>query len=127
MKDNGIYEEAQDERMIASFFEQYGKEEIADEGFSERVISRLPKREWSIAMRLNTIWTCICGIAAIVLFVCADGIGIISTVAQGVWNSMLTSVSTVEITLSSVATVLVALLTLYAVAVFDIATSDGHY
>lgn len=45
----------EDELLVRSFFEDNMKE-IEDDGFSERVMRRLP----SPVMRLNRIWTAIC-------------------------------------------------------------------
>lgn len=117
MKDNN-------DLLIASFFEQYGKKEIADNGFSQRVMNALPHRERSYAKLLNTLWTCFCGIAAISLFLFADGINFISSVAINVLNSLLAHISAIDITLSTVIMTVVAIYTLLICAVYNIISND---
>lgn len=61
MMENNDYLNENDDLLVRSFFAA-NTPEIADDGFTERVMRRLP----SPAMRLNRIWTVICGLAGIV-------------------------------------------------------------
>lgn len=110
--------------LIASFFEQYGQKDIADNGFSQRVMSRLPRREWSLAKRMNTIWTCICGVAAIVLFILVDGIELILSVATSTFNHIFSSVTSINLTLASVITIIITVWILSAVAIYNLFSTD---
>ena len=60
----------EDDALVTQFFNE-NKQEIADEGFSARVMRRLPTR----AVRLNCIWTVLCTIVGVAFFVWADGFG----------------------------------------------------
>jgi len=54
-----------DDILIGEFFEQASKQEIADNGFSERVMSRItPRPNWAYRM-----WTAVCliGIVAFII------------------------------------------------------------
>ena len=57
--DTGLNEN--DDLLVRSFFAD-NRIDIADDGFTERVMRRLPSQ----AVRLNRIWTVICGLAGIV-------------------------------------------------------------
>ena len=46
-----------------NLFAEAAKTEIADNGFSRKVMRRLPSR----AERMSRIWTCVCTMAAVVL------------------------------------------------------------
>ena len=69
MKDN-------DEELIARFFAD-NRQEIADDGFTRRVMERLPGK----ALWLNRLWTAACMLVGLGLFVLLDGAAAI----QGVW------------------------------------------
>lgn len=58
-----------DDFLIQAFFQEH-RQEIADNGFSERVIRNLPKRN---IIWWNRLWTLLCGIVAIILFWMLDG------------------------------------------------------
>ena len=57
-----------DEKLIAKFFAE-NKQEFVDNGFSERVMQRLPAQE---AVLLNRIWTLLC-VAVGVVFIALTG------------------------------------------------------
>ena len=49
--------------LLNNLFAEAAKTEIADNGFSRKVMRRLPSR----AERMSRIWTCVCTMAAVVL------------------------------------------------------------
>lgn len=56
--------EMDDNKLLKDFFSEH-KQEIADNGFSRRVIKNLPNR----ALRISNTWTtCCCAIALILFF-----------------------------------------------------------
>lgn len=59
-----------DEKLITKFFAE-NKQEFADNGFSGRVMRRLPAPK---AVRLNRIWTLFCVVAGTVLIVITGGL-----------------------------------------------------
>ena len=50
-----------DDELVGMFFKKQ-QTDIADNGFTERVVSRLPRR----SLRLSDIWTAVCVVAGIV-------------------------------------------------------------
>lgn len=58
-----------DDKLLADFFAD-NRQEIADNGFSRRVMRRLPDR----TRRLSQAWTAFCSTLALVLFVAFDGV-----------------------------------------------------
>lgn len=73
-----------DEELLTSFFDAHTIE-IPDEGFSARVMRRLPRR----AKRLNQIWATICFGAAMALFVLYDGTEQVHDLMTTVWGNII--------------------------------------
>lgn len=117
MKDN-------DDLLIASFFEQYGQNTIADNGFSERVMSRLPRREVSEKERLNRLWTVLCAVAAAALFLCSGGVSTLLDIARNAWYNLMGVMFSAEMSLISVLTGFLAFLVVLSVLVYNIAAED---
>jgi len=69
----------QDEQLLNSFFQAARQQEIADDGFSDRVMQRLPATQQlhpvnsRRALRLSRIWTCGCWLLALGLFFAFNG------------------------------------------------------
>lgn len=61
-----------DDKLLKDFFDN-NRQEIEDNGFSRRVLHRLP----SHSRRLAQIWTTFCFTLALVLFVALDGLQLI--------------------------------------------------
>ncbi|KAA6345467.1 hypothetical protein EZS27_006963 [termite gut metagenome] len=61
-----------DDELLKQFFSEQ-KQEIADNGFSRRVIRHLPDRY----KRLATLWIVFCSLCAVILFFAFSGIEII--------------------------------------------------
>lgn len=62
-----------DDVLVRRFFEE-NRMEMPDNGFSRRVMRRLPDR----AVRINRIWTAACFAAGILLFVRNKGLTVLS-------------------------------------------------
>ena len=60
------------DKLLTSFFAEH-RQEIADNGFSRRVLRHLPDRSRHLAQ----IWTAFCFTLALVLFVSLDGVQLI--------------------------------------------------
>lgn len=57
------------DQLLQQFFSEAARQEIADNGFSRRVMSRLPSRiNW-----FTRIWTACCVLIAVVLFYVSNG------------------------------------------------------
>lgn len=57
------------EQLLRQFFSEASQQQIADEGFSERVMRKLPSRiNW-----FSRLWTAFCILVFAVLFVVFDG------------------------------------------------------
>ena len=79
-KENQIFDSHQavldDDELLARFFNE-NRVELADDGFSARVMQQLPSR----SVRLSRIWTLVCTLAGVVFLVWADGLGQLRRVA----------------------------------------------
>ena len=69
-----------DDELVAMFFEE-NRQELADDGFSQRVMRQLPSR----SLRLSRIWTALCLLAGIGFFVWIDGL---SQLRRVLWNML---------------------------------------
>ena len=76
-----------DEQLIRQFFTER-MSEIPDDGFTQRVMNRLPSRteQW-----LNRLWIAFCTIAGIVLFVAGCGWRGIWGTLRGLWADVATA------------------------------------
>lgn len=61
-----------DDKLLKQFFAD-NRQEIADNGFTRRVLHRLPDH----SRRLSQIWTVFCFTLALVLFVAFDGLQLV--------------------------------------------------
>lgn len=64
--------EDRDDILLKAFFQQAAQQQIADEGFTERVMQRLPRSEYNLR-RFNRLWTAFCVAVFAVLFVAFRG------------------------------------------------------
>lgn len=72
--------EDRDELLVRKFFEE-NKVELADDGFSQRVMRRLPDR----TRRLSRIWTAVCTLAGILMCVVFNWIDVL----VGIFNDFI--------------------------------------
>ena len=104
-----------DNLLIEEFFKRASQQQIEDNGFTERVMKRLPESQQEKAHRLSLLWTLFCVVLSVVLFFVFGGwealkAGIM-VVLQTVFTSLgvfLTTVPTTEIPLNPVVFLLVA-------------------
>ena len=70
-----------DEQLVRQFFAEQTAE-IPDNGFTQRVISRLPRRseQW-----LNRLWIALCTLAGVILFMAGCGWNGIFGTLRGLW------------------------------------------
>lgn len=118
MKDN-------DDLLIASFFNEYGKNDIADNGFSERVMNRLPKREWSRLERMNIVWTSVCAVAAVALFFFADGVGLLKSFFLNFFADLVAYIVSINFSLTSLLMVLVTIVTLSILTTYNAVIAEA--
>lgn len=71
------------DKLLKDFFGEH-KQDIADNGFSHRVMRNLPDR----SLRISRIWTTCCGALALILFLALDGLQAIAGVLREVFISM---------------------------------------
>lgn len=77
----------EDEKLVAQFFEEH-RQEIADDGFSHRVMSHIEPR----MRRYNRVWSLVCaalGVALLLLTGCLKSLPtLMSHVAAGLWTTL---------------------------------------
>ena len=62
-----------DNMMIEEFFKQAARQQIEDNGFTERVMRNLPDRKIEVVRKLSLLWTLFCMAVAGVLFFVLGG------------------------------------------------------
>lgn len=70
-----------DELIVRKFFEE-NKIDVPDDGFSRRVMRRLPDRE----RRLSRVWTAVCAVLGVLLVVKNDWLGVVWAQVQGLFD-----------------------------------------
>ena len=78
-----------DDKLLKDFFAN-NRQEITDNGFTHRVMHRLPDR----SRRLSQIWTAFCFTLALVLFVTLDGFQLLLDTLRETFNSAVQSGAT---------------------------------
>lgn len=116
--------ENEDKRII-SFFEEYGRNEIPDDGFSQRVMRGLPSSDYVYKQRLNRIWTAVCAIAGIALFVLTDGVAVLKHLAANFVVDVFTSAISIDVSGVSFVMLAMMFLTFVYVAIYNMMTSDN--
>ena len=109
-------EDMLDEELVASFFEEH-KMEFNDDGFTQRVMHRLPER----GNRVARIWSVVCAVCGIVLFIVAKPWHSFGSTIFSWWVDMNTSDVWYQ---SSPVMVYLSLLLLMAVGGYQLAMSE---
>lgn len=96
--------------LIKQFFQQAAQQQIADNGFTERVMQRLPQHTSLAARRtlLTRLWTASCIVVFAVLFVVFHGWELLTIQFEVMLQTL--SVQTFSVNLLMVASVLFGLL-----------------
>lgn len=74
--------ETTDDRLLQQFFSD-NRKEIEDNGFSRRVMHRLPGRQ----QRISQMWSLFCSTVAVVLFFALDGLQLILGALREVFSN----------------------------------------
>ncbi|MBP5338735.1 MAG: DUF5056 domain-containing protein [Prevotella sp.] len=85
--------DASDEHLLERFFSEASQQTIADNGFTQRVMRSLPDR----SMLLSRLWTALCTVAGIGLFVGYKGWQPILTAIRSLVNTPLTDVHPIPV------------------------------
>lgn len=95
-----------DDILVRRFFDE-NRVEVSDNGFSRRVMRRLPDR----AVRIDRIWTAICVVAGILLFVRNKGLTVLSECFKDALGSVISQDSLLQNPLLLVFSLIVVVLT----------------
>ena len=109
-----------DEKLIAKFFAK-NKQEFADNGFSERVMQRLPAQE---AVLLNRIWTLLCVAVGVIFIALTAGLACIQTILHNILGDFIGQFASVDLHNVSPLIAVVFFLTLLSVAGYNAIESE---
>ena len=96
--------------LLKQFFQEASQQQIADDGFTERVMRHLPQHSLLVAHGrwLTRLWTAFCIVVFAILFVLFDGWTLLAIQLEVLVRTM--AVQTISINLLMVATILFGLL-----------------
>jgi len=87
-----------DKIMIEEFFKQAAKQQIEDNGFTERVLMNLPDREVEEARRLSRLWTLFCLAVGSMLFFLLGGWPVLKDLLQGGFHMLVSAFEVLLVT-----------------------------
>lgn len=80
-----------DDKLLKQFFSEH-KQEIADNGFSRRVMHHLPNRQ----IQLARWWSLCCFVVGLLWFTLNNGWVLLKGTLQGIWADIITSSPEIE-------------------------------
>ena len=107
-----------DEDILQKFFAEYTTE-IEDDGFSQRVMQQLPKRQ----VNLNRIWTFICIVIGIAFFLLSDARQQLRVVFDNLVGDISGVFSSIDFSFVSPIAIYLIFLTFTAVAAYNVLES----
>lgn len=107
-----------DDDLLLQFFDAQ-RFEIADDGFSKRVMQAIPQR----ARRLNRIWTALCFTVAMAMLLFCDWVDELRLMLSQLIGDLIGYLSVVEFNLCSIVMVLASLMVLSTVAIYNVLTN----
>lgn len=109
-----------DEKLIMQFFEEQMPDKH-DEGFSKRVMRRLPDK----TRHLSQLWTMICSVAGVVFFLLIDGIDSLRIGLGNVLGDFVGAVSSFRIVDVTPLVIVIGFFTLAGVMVYNLVTVEN--
>mgnify|MGYP001415157588 CR=1 FL=1 len=85
-----------DDELLKQFFNA-AKQDIDDDGFTDRVMQRLPQH----AKRMNQIWTTICFALGMALFILFDGVEDLRVLGSNISSNIVGYLSSIDLTVLS--------------------------
>jgi uncharacterized membrane protein len=82
-----------DNILIERLFEEASRQQIADDGFTKRVMAALPDNSAAKVRRLSRLWTWFCILVGLALFFLLDGWTVLKATLLAIFNTVLTSLS----------------------------------
>jgi hypothetical protein len=107
-----------DEKLIAQFFDD-NKIEIADDGFSRRVMCRIQS-----SLLYERIWTALCVVAGIIFFIVADCMDTIKTLFYSLLGNMQGFAASFHFTPATPIFIYIIALILMSVTAYGVMTSE---
>ena len=90
--------EDKDNIMIEEFLKQAARQQIEDNGFTERVMAQLPDRRIETVRRLSRLWTVFCVVTAGILFFAFGGLQMMKAGVMSMLHMLLTYIEVLAAT-----------------------------
>lgn len=81
-----------DDLLVQDFFKQAARQQFEDNGFTERVMQRLPRTDSYKVHRLTQLWTVFCVAVGIALFFAFDGWEVLKASMLTLFSTSVTAV-----------------------------------
>ena len=111
-----------DDELLKHFMDA-SRLDIEDNGFSDRVMRHLPQR----ARCMNRIWTAVCCIAAIAVFVLYDGFAELRALTWRMAGDMSGYLASIDLSAMSLTTALSSLAVLALVGLYNVLANQRLY
>lgn len=113
-----------DEKLIVRFFEANRIGEIEDRGFSRRVMRQLPV---SRMHRLNTLWTLLCTLIAVVYFFMHQGTRVLFVAFSHLWNNFFATLVMPEWNMTTALLTYIGVVLVMVFAVYHVLTNARRF
>lgn len=115
-----------DEKLITSFFEEYRRQVLPDNGFSDRVMLNLPKNRHARMWCLGRLWTATCVVAGILLFFMNDGFYQIKKMIFDLFIDIMSICVSIEFSFAMLSTMVLSFLLISIVAIYNLFTYSDY-
>lgn len=112
-----------DDLLVKAFFESNKQPEITDDGFSEQVMRQLPQ---SRKLRAERVWTFVCCIAGIALFLALNGLERLKDIVFNFIANAIGGIVYMESAPISLTTEGIAVVTIMAVAFYNFVEKEEN-
>lgn len=104
-----------DDQLLEQFFSSF-KQDIPYDGFSHKVMRRLPLR----AKRMNTIWSIFCLMVGVALFIVFNGLGALRVIASNFVGDAIGYVASIHLSLFSLVSLWATVALLAVVGLYNV-------
>lgn len=108
-----------DDQLLEQFFSSF-KRDIPDDGFSHKVMRRLPLR----AKRVNAAWSIFCLMVGVALFIVFNGLGDLRAIASNFVGDVIGYVASIHLSLFSLVSLWATMALLALVGFYNVSVTQ---
>lgn len=108
-----------DDQLLEQFFSSF-KRDIPDDGFSHKVMRKLPLR----AKRANAVWSIFCLMVGVALFIVFNGLGDLRAIASNFVGDVIGYVASIHLSLFSLVSLWATMALLALVGFYNVSVTQ---